>query len=147
MGTSWEKQDELVEYQSALIEDLTIQDALIFSAVYAAQAASEKCEIIRKLARKHPLFEDKPGDTIARVNSFTNWMQGGQTPAKIETLLRDFKPEQRRQAFEFATHVILMDSELTEDKKKVLRKLATKLTLEDEFVERKLANLESLSRE
>ena len=56
MGASEEKHDELEAFEPAPLENLTVQDALIFSAVYSAQADSEKCEKIRALAEKHPLF-------------------------------------------------------------------------------------------
>lgn len=143
MGASEEKHDELEAFEPAPLENLTVQDALIFSAVYSAQADSEKCEKIRALAEKHPLFDEKPEDTLARVNKFTNWMQAGQDPTINEalSLLGKLKPEQRKQAFEFAIQAALMDSKLTEEKEKILRALAVKLNLDDDFINRQLANV------
>jgi hypothetical protein len=139
MAAPDDKQNNLTEFQSGPLEDLTIQDGLIISAVYAVQTDTEKCNQIKELAQKHPLFVEEPGKTSARVNKFTNLMQGGQSLKAIETLSGSLKPAHRKQAFEFALEAALADAVLTEKKKKILQTLATKLDLDNEFVDQKLA--------
>lgn len=143
METSEYGKGNLTGFQSGPLEDLTIQDALIISAVYAVEADSKKCDRISALAQKHALFVEKPEDTSSRVNKFTNLMQVRQPLMAIEAAARDLKPEHRKQAFEFAVAVALADEVLTEKKKKTLQTLATKLALDNEFVDQKLANFKS----
>jgi len=140
-----DNQDEFAAFQSGPLEDLTIQDGLIISAIYAVESDWEKIKRISEFARKHPLFFEKPEDTSARVNKFANLMQGEQSVIAVEAAARVLKPEHRQQAFEFATEAALEDNELTNDKKKSLQKLATKLDLDNEFVEQKLATIQDKS--
>jgi chorismate synthase len=120
------------------LEDLTIQDGLIISAVYAVQADTEKCNQLRELAQKHPLFVEQPENTSARVNKFTNLMQGHQSLEAVEAVTRNLKPAHRKQAFEFALEAALADAVFTEKKKKILRMLGSKLDLDNEFVDQNL---------
>ncbi|MGD2187633.1 MAG: hypothetical protein PVI71_15990 [Desulfobacterales bacterium] len=144
MGARDDKQDDLAAFHSGPLEDLTLQDALIISAVYAVQADPEICQKISALAQKHPLFVEQPKDTSARVNKFANFMQQAKLPLQaIEAVSHDLNPEHRKQAFEFAIEAALIDGELTQKKKEILQTLATRLALEDEFVQRKLAKWQS----
>ena len=137
------EQDNLTVFQSGPLEDLTLQDALIISAVYAVQADPKKCERIGALAQKHALFVEKPEDTSSRVNKFTNLMRGGQPLKAVEAVARVFKPEQRERAFEFAAQAALADEPLTEKGKKTLQTLATTLALDNETVGQVLATIQS----
>ena len=143
MGGPGDNQNNLTAYHSGPLEDLTIQDALIISAVYAVEADTEKCKRISTMAQKHPLFEEQPEATSARVNKFVNWMQATQSPQAVEAIARDLKPEHRQEAFEFATEAALMDNRPTDKKKKILQTLAAKLELPDEFVGRKLSKFQN----
>jgi hypothetical protein len=145
MGAPDDRPDELAAFESGPLEDLTIQNALIISAVYAVNADLEKCKRISALAQKHPLFIEQPEDTSARVNKFANLMQGGQSLKAVEAITRDLKLEDRKQAFEFAAKTALADNELTNDKKKSLQTLATKLALDNEFIDQKLATIQDKS--
>lgn len=136
-----DKQNNLAAFTPNPLENLTIQDGLIISAVYAVQADPEKCERISTLAQKNPLFAEEPENTTARVNKYANLMQGGQSPKAVEAVTRDLKPEQRKQAFTFALEAALTDEGLTEKKKKTLQTLATKLALDYEFVDHELATI------
>jgi hypothetical protein len=142
MGAPEDKQDNLAAFQSGPLEDLTIQNALIISAVYAVQADPEKCKRISALAQKHSLFVEKPEDTSARVNRYANLMQGEQSLKAVEAATRDLKPEHRKQAFAFALEAALTDEVLTGKKKKTLQTLAAKLALDNEFVDQKLAAIQ-----
>lgn len=141
MKASEGNQNDLAGFQPDPLEDLTVQDALIISALYAVQVDPEKGENIKALATKHPLFAEKTEDISARVNKFTNCMQAGQTLKAVEAAAYKLKPAHRKEAFEFATSAALADQGLTENKKKTLQMLATKLALEDEFVGRKLMKI------
>jgi hypothetical protein len=145
MGVPEDKQKNLTAFQSGPLEDLTIQDGLIISAVYAVHADTEKCNQIKGLAQKHPLFVEKSEDTSARVNKFTNLMQGGQSLKAVEAVTRSLKPAHRKQAFEFALEATLADGVFTEKKKKTFLTLATKLALDNEFVDHKLATIQDKS--
>ena len=142
MGAPEDKQNNLTAFQSGPLEDLTIQDGLIISAVYAVHADTEKCNQIKGLAQKHPLFVEKSKDTSSRVNKFTNLMQGGQSLKAVEAVTRSLKPAHRKQAFEFALEAALVDGVFTEKKKKTFLTLATKLALDNEFVDHKLATIQ-----
>ena len=141
MGASEEKQDDLAAFQSDPLENLTIQDGLIICAVYAVQTKTDQCKQIGALAQKHPLFVEEPESTFARVNKFTNLMQSGKSSEAVKAVTHNLKPEQRKQAFEFALEAALTDKASTEEKKEILQTLANKLALEDEFLDRKLANI------
>ena len=52
MGTHDHTQNDLAAFTPDPLEDLTIQDALIISAVYAAHANVGKCKLIGTLAQK-----------------------------------------------------------------------------------------------
>jgi predicted PP-loop superfamily ATPase len=145
MGSPENKQNNSTAFQSGPLEDLTIQDGLIISAVYAVQTDTEKCNQLKEVAQKHPLFVEEPEKTSARVNKFTNLMQGGQSLKAIEAVARSLKPAHRKQAFEFALEAAMADAVLTEKKKKILQTLATKLALDNAFVEQKLAAIEDKS--
>ena len=136
------KQNELAAFTPDPLEDLTIQDALIISAVYAMHAETDKCEQIGTLAQNHPLFVEKPEDTSARVNKYTNLMQGANTLKPVEAVARQLEPKHRKQAFEFAMETALAGAALTEDKKKKLRTLGEKLALDNQFVDQKLASFD-----
>ena len=145
MEESNEKQSDFMTFTPDPLEDLTIQDALIISAVHAVQADPEKCKRISALAQKHPLFVEEPENTTARVNKYVNLMQGGKSSKAVEAVTKYLNTENRQQAFEFASEAALEDNELTNDKKKNLQKLATKMALDNEFVEQKLATIQDKS--
>lgn len=145
MGAPEDNQNNLTAFQSSPLEDLTIQDGLIISAVYAVHADTEKCNKIKILAQKHPSFFEKSEDTSSRVNKFTNLMQSGQSLQAVEAVTRSLKPVHRKQAFEFALEAALVDGVFTEKKKKTLQTLATKLAIDNEFVEQKLATIQDKS--
>jgi hypothetical protein len=142
MGAPENKQNDLASFQSGPLEDLTIQDGLIISAVYAVQSDTEKCNQLKKLAQKHPLFVEKSENTSARVNKFANLMQAGQSLKAVEAVARSLEPAHRKQAFEFALEAVLADAVFTEKKEKILQMLATKLALDNEFVDQKLATIQ-----
>ena len=145
MGTPQDKQNNLTAFQSGPLEDLTIQEGLIVSAVYAVHADTEKCNQIKGLAQKHPLFVERSEDTSSRVNKFTNLMQGGQSLKAVEAVTRSLKPAHRKQAFEFALEAALADGVFTEKKKKTLQTLASKLALDTQFVDQMLATIQDKS--
>jgi hypothetical protein len=145
MEKSNEKKDDLAAFAPDPLKDLTIQDALIISAVHAVQADPKKCERISTLAQKHPLFVEEPENTTTRVNKYVNLMQGGKSSKAVEAVTNYLNPEHRQQAFEFAAKAVVEDNELTNDKKKTLRTLAAKLALDNEFVDRKLATIQDKS--
>jgi hypothetical protein len=142
MGAPEDKQNDLAAFAPNPLEDLTIQDGLIISAVYVVQADPEKCKRISTLAQKHPLFVEEPENTTARVNKYANLMQGGQPLKAVEAVTRELKPEHHKQAFAFAVKAALIDDILSGKMKKTLQTLATKLAIDSEFVDQKLAEIQ-----
>ncbi len=145
MEESNEKLEDFAAFTPDPLKDLTIQDALIISAVYVVEADPEKCKQISLLAQKHPLFVEEPENTTTRVNKYVNLMQGGKSSKAVEAVTNSLNPEHRQQAFEFAAEAAVEDNELTNDRKKTLRTLAAKLALDNEFVDRKLATIQNKS--
>jgi hypothetical protein len=119
----------------------TIQDALIISALYVVQTDLKKCQQIKFLAKSHPLFDEKPKETSARVNKFTNWMQGKESLKAVEAAAHSLKPQQRRLAFEFAVAAALIDNVLTDKMKSNLHALAFELAIDDEFFRQQLTKI------
>ena len=72
-------------------------------------------------------------------------MQGHQSLEAVEAVTRNLKPAHRKQAFEFALEAALADGVFTEKKKKTFLTLATKLALDNEFVDHKLATIQDKS--
>ena len=145
MEDSNEKQDNALAFTPDPLEDLTIQDALIISAVHAVQADPAKCKRISRLAQRHPLFVEDPENTTARVNKYVNLMQAGETLQAVEAVTECINPEQRQQAFEFAAAAAVEEDDLTNDKKQILQELADRLALDNHFVDRKLATIQDKS--
>lgn len=143
MGAREDQQDDLAAFQSGPLTDLTLQDALIICAVYAVQADPDQCDHIKALAQKHPLFAEDPEGTSGRVNKFTNLMQVRHPLEAVDAAIRDLNSKHRREAFAFAVDAALAGKPLTEDRKKLLQALATKLALDTEFVNRKLTKIKS----
>ncbi|MEJ2728216.1 MAG: hypothetical protein P8185_06855 [Deltaproteobacteria bacterium] len=138
MAVSEDTQHGPAAFDSGPLDGLTIQDALIISAVFAIEADTEKCKHIKKLAEKHPLFAEKPEDTSTRVNKFVNLMQADQPLKAVEAAVSNLRPEHRIQAFEFAIESVLAVGGQTGKKQKILKTLAAKLALENDVVDRKL---------
>jgi hypothetical protein len=134
--------NEMAAYTPDPLKDLTVQDALIISAVYAVDAKTEKCKQIVAKAQNNPLFAEEAENTSARVNKYTNLMQGGNALKAVEAVTHHLEPQHRKQAFEFAMGAALTGEALTEDKKKTLRTLGEKLALDNQFVDQKLAAVE-----
>ena len=134
-------QNELSAFTPDPLKDLTVQDALIISAVYAVYAETDKCKHIGELAQHHPLFVEEPENTSARVNKYTNLMQGGNALKAVEAVRHHLKPEHCKQAFEFALEAALAGEALIEDKQNRLRALGKKLALDNRYLDRKLASV------
>ena len=135
-------QNEYAAFTPDPLKDLTVQDALIISAVYAVRVETDKCKHIGALAQHHPLFVEEPENTAARVNKYTNLMQGGNALKAIDAVRHHLEPEHCKQAFEFAVEAALADEALTEDKQKTLRTLGEKLALDNQYLNRKLASVD-----
>lgn len=122
--------NELAAYTPDPLKDLTIQDALIISAVFAVYANEGKCEQIGALAQKHPLFVEKSEHTAARVNKYTNLMQGGNALKAVEAVTHHLEAEHRKHAFEFEIEAALANEALTEINKQTFQTLADRLDLD-----------------
>ncbi len=140
MTISDEIKKEIDAYQKGPFEDLTVQDALTIIVVYAAQVDPEACEEdvrrIESIFENRPEFDEKRKGIFARINTYVNSMQATDPQQALETAANVLKhPELRRSAFELAAEAALPDRVITDEKKKILEKIAARLYLDDEFVQ------------
>ena len=135
---------EMAAYQSGPLEDLTIQDALVIIAVYAAQIDPEDCrediQRIEGVLEKCEFCVEKKKGILSRINKFANTMQAIDPLKVVEIAAKILKPELRETAFELAAEVAMPDKVLTDQKKEALDTLAAKLSVGAEFVKKTIAN-------
>lgn len=123
--------------QKGPFEDLTIQDALIIIAVYAAQMDTLDCEKevkrIEAIAESHPEFVEKRENIFHRINRYINSMPAMDPQKALEIACAALNPELKKTAFELAAEVALPDKVLTVEKKAVQDNIAAKLSIDRDF--------------
>jgi hypothetical protein len=124
-------------YQSWMLKDLTIQDAITIIAVYAAQMEPEDwtkgIKRIETILKKCEFCVEKKKGIISRINKFTNRMRAN--PLKtVEIAAKILTPELKEVAFELAVEVAIPEKILTKKNKETLDTLATLLSIDNEFV-------------
>jgi len=145
MTVSNETKKGMAAYQSGPFEDLTIQEALIIIAVYAAQMDPEKCEDdVKRVvanAERLPEFVAKKESIFSFVNKFVNSMQAIDSLKAVEIAANGLTTELRKTAFKLAAEVALPNKVLTNKKKSVLDSLETKLSISKEFAQKTIEKL------
>ena len=118
MSLADDAKKEIAAYQSAPLEDLTIQDALVIIAVYAAQIDPEDCrdgiQRIGGVLEKCEFCVEKKEGIFSRINKFANTMQAIDPLKVVDIAAKILKPEVRETAFELSAEVAMPDKVLTD---------------------------------
>ena len=114
---------------------LTIQDALILVTVWAATIDSDnlqkKTKRITDLAQGEKLFEESHKTTVKRVLKYLNHLKHKRDQdSGIVLASRSLPQKYRKLAFAWATDVMVMDGDVTDDTLKPLYELYYKLGIE-----------------
>jgi hypothetical protein len=124
-------------------KNLTFQDSLIAVAVYAAQIdpnePDKDIKRIEDLAKKNPLFEEKPKELRARINKFVNSMRIGNPLDTIGLAANSLTPRYRETAFKWASELVLAEGELSEEQNEILDWLRAKLSIDSKVAKRFIA--------
>jgi hypothetical protein len=130
-------------------KNLTLQDSLIAVAVYAAQMdpyePSKDIKRVEDLAKKNPLFKEKPEALRARINKFVQSMGTGNPLDTIKRAAYSLTPKYRETAFKWATQLILAKKKLSEEQNEIFEDLKIILSI-DSSVAKRLINLKKTSR-
>jgi hypothetical protein len=138
MSLSNSIEKETAAYSLQTFENLSIQDALTIIAIFAAQMVADNCEKdierIAAVSENHPDFAETKEDILKRINKFVNAMLAADDPLKaVEIAKEALTPKMRNTAFEMAAEVALADKLLSNEKKAVLKTLASELSIDSKF--------------
>jgi len=119
---------------------LTIQDALILVTVWAATIDSDnlqkKTKRITDLAQGEKLFEESNKTTVRRVHKRLNSLKHKKDrDSEIVLASRSLPQKYRKLAFAWATDVMVMDGDVTDDTLKPLHALFYKLGIDKKSAE------------
>jgi hypothetical protein len=122
-------------YANDPFKKLSIQDALILVSVWAAvldeNNLQKKAKRIADLAQKEKLFEESDKVTLGRVHKCLNNMKHKKDQdSEIILASRSLPQKYRKLAFSWATDVMVMDGDATEDTLNPLHELYYKLGIE-----------------
>jgi hypothetical protein len=132
--------EELKAYEDNLLEDLTVNDALILITVCAAKEKINKekdgtndAKHIAAQARRHPIFSGLEDSIDPSVNKFMNMVESsGNVVKPLISAIQVLDSEKRKIAFSWAVEIIMPDGVLSEDRKIQLNRYANLLEI-DEF--------------
>jgi hypothetical protein len=120
-----------------LIEDLTVNDALILVAVCAVkeEAGTDNNHIDDKkrivaLAQDHPMFLDLLDSIEPGVNKFMNMVKATDTVKYVMAAAKVLKPEHKETAFTWAAMNLMSNGILTETRKNILDKYTLLLNID-----------------
>jgi DNA-binding phage protein len=129
---------EKMVFQTGLFDDLTVQDSFTIIALYAAQLDPEDCkediDRIMTILNSDALFSEEHPITRDRINKFQNSMEKVNPLNAVERATKVLIPELRQKAFMIAARIVKMLQEIRSAKN--LQKLATKLSIEKEILEK-----------
>ena len=121
-------------------ENLSLQDALIIIAIYAAQvdpAAKDDVNIqrITDLAKNHPLFVGEPSDAAARTHRLAKSVGKRNFPEAVGQATKSLTLKLRQTAFEWAADLAVDNGILPKEKQARIEQLKIKL-----FIDTNVAN-------
>jgi hypothetical protein len=137
---------EIKAYETKLLENLTIQDALILIPVFTADIGQEDTQHIVALAHAHSLFPEDAETTEKRINRFANLTDAVERTKAIELATKSLTPELRETAFLWTAELMLQKSALSEEKKEILDNLRIALSIDKESAEKMLQDMEKKIR-
>jgi hypothetical protein len=132
-------------YKFGPYKNLVVQDAMIIIAIYAAQIdpsySEEKIKRIEGIAERCPACVEKKKGIFSRINLFVNEMRKVDREKAFEIAMEMLTPELRKTAFELAAEVVMTGNELPDQKRKILEKLVTKMSIETQFAAKVIERL------
>ena len=124
-------------FQTGLFDNLSVQDAVTIIVLYAAQLNTKDCQEeisrIRILLSSDTLFSEKHSETLDRINKFQNSMSKVTPMHAIEKAAEVLTPDLQQKAFMLAAHIGRVAQKIRT--KKILEKLASKLSIQKEYVQ------------
>ncbi|MEA3437862.1 MAG: hypothetical protein U9R43_15455 [Thermodesulfobacteriota bacterium] len=125
--------------------NLVVQDAIIIIAIYAAKidpsCSQEEIKRIEGIAEHFPACVEKKIGIFSRINLFVNEMQRFDREKALEIAMEALSPELRNTAFELAAEVVIKGNALPNQKRKILEKLVTKMSIETQFAAKVIERL------
>ena len=125
-------------FQTGLFDDLTVLDSFTIIILYAAQLDPEDCkediDSIMAFLNSDASFSEEHLISRDSINKFQNSMEEVNPLNAVESATRVLTPELRQKAFMIAAQIGKAIQEM--QYAKILESLATKLSIEKEFVEK-----------
>ncbi len=148
MGLVEKNLKEMDAYEKDLIEDLTINDALILVAVCATKEEAVRegdesvdAKRITALAQDHPLFLNLSDSIKPSLNKFMNMIRTEDTVKYVAAAAKVLKPEHKETAFTWAAKILMPDGVLTETRKNILDKYSMLLNIDMKTAQRILVQI------
>ena len=140
-----EDTNEIGKIEYGPFSKLVAQDAIIIIAIYAApidpSCSEEEIKRIEGIAERCPVCVEKEKGIFSRINLFVNEMRMVDREKALEMAMEVLTPELRKTAFEFAAEVVITGNALPDQKRKILEKLVTKMSIETEFATKVIERL------
>jgi hypothetical protein len=114
--------------------NLTLQNAIIAIAVYAAQIdrnnPNDDIKRIENLAKKSSLFKEESKQILTRIYKFVNSMSVGDPLEIVEVAAKSLTPKYRETAYKWATELVSSGRKLSEEQNEILVWLRIKLSID-----------------
>jgi hypothetical protein len=114
--------------------NLTLQNAIIAIAVYAAQIDRNNpnygIKRIEDLAKKSSLFKEESKQILTRIYKFVNSMSVGDPLETVEVAAKSLTPKYRETAYKWATELVSSERKLSEEQNEILDWLRVKLSID-----------------
>jgi len=124
---------------------LGVQDAIAVIAIYAARigpdSGEEEIKRIRGIAAHSPVCVGRKKDIYSRVNLFVNKMRRVDREKALEIAIEALTPELRKTAFKLAVEAIFAGNALPNQKRMILEKIATKMSIETQIAAKAIEKL------
>ena len=138
-----ERNDDL--YKFGPFKKLAVQDAIAIIAIYAARidpdSGGEEIKRIEGIAEHSPVCVENKKGIFSRINLFVNQMRVVDREEALEIAIEALTPELRKTAFELATEVVISGNALPNQKRMILEKLVTKMSIETQLAARAIEQL------
>jgi len=132
-------------YKFGPFKKLGVQDAIAIIAIYAARinpyCGKEEIKRLKGIAEHSPVCVERKKDILSRINLFVNEMRVVDREEALEIAIEVLTPELRKTAFELAAEVVTAGNALPNQKKMILEKLVTKMSIETQFAAKTIERL------
>jgi hypothetical protein len=151
MGAIEKYIEEIEAYEKILIEDLTVNEALILVAVCAAKEKNidknhiHETKRIEALAKDHPIFKDLHDSIKPSLNKFMNTIKSKDTVKYVMAAAKVLKPELKETAFTWTVTILMSDGVLTKARKDILDKYAMILNIDGSIAQKILVQASQAS--